>query len=181
MRHFLWLALVCCISAHNLTAQSLMDAARKEAERRRQLAEQGIEAKVIEGDGRGKTAGGNVTTFTRETGIKSSPAQFKEPRTRIPASTYQRLLQKLDREIAECEERRNSLKRQAEAEKWSLPRVGRTGLRTGAQTLQERLRKQAEELEVKVKRLRLQRMETYEAGKKAGYLPGELDGKGITP
>ena len=35
--------------------------------------------------------------------------------------------------------------------------------------------------EVKLKRLRQDRFETYDAGLKAGFLPGELDGKGIWP
>jgi len=35
------------------------------------------------------------------------------------------------------------------------------------------------ELEAKLKRLKQERLEAYETGRKAGYLPGELDGKGI--
>jgi hypothetical protein len=180
MKRIISVILGCIVAGGNLSAQSLAEAARREAERRRQLEEQGIEAKVIVG-GRSKGVGGNVTTFTRAPEARDLPAKLNELRGRIPANTYRRLLQKLDREIAECEERQAGLKRQADAEKWSIPRVGRTGLRTGAQTTAEKLRKQAAELEAKAKRLRLQRMETYEAGKKAGYLPGELDGKGIIP
>jgi len=37
------------------------------------------------------------------------------------------------------------------------------------------------ELQSKLKRLRQERLDIYEAGKKAGFLPGELDGKGIIP
>jgi len=29
--------------------------------------------------------------------------------------------------------------------------------------------------------LRRERLETYDAGRKAGFLPGELDGKGLIP
>jgi hypothetical protein len=169
------------VAAGNLSAQSLAEAARKEAERRRQLEEQGIEAKVIQGGVRSRGSGGSVTTFTREPEAKGASAPLKEPRGRVSASTYRRLLQKLDREIAECEERQAGLKRQADAEKWSLPRAGRPGRRAGTQSPQERLRKQAAELDARLRRLRLERMEAYEAGKKAGYLPGELDGKGIIP
>jgi len=162
-------------------AQSLAEAARKESERRRQLAEQGVEAKVIEGDGRGPAPQGTAVTFTPGTGRENVSAQAKESRSRTPASAYRNLLQKLDREISECEERRRRTLQQAEAEKWSPSKVLRSGRSQGGPNLQERLKKQAEDLEVKLKRLRRQRSETYEAGRKAGYLPGELDGKAVAP
>ena len=173
--------LICAVACGSIAAQSLAEAARKEAERRRLLAEQGIEARVIEGDARSRTAGGNVTTFKREPETRELPAHTREPRSRAPASTYRRQLQKLARQIAECEERQTLLQRQANAEKWSVSKVGRTGLRAGSQTPLEKLLKQIEELKTKIKSLRIERAEIYEAGKKAGYLPGELDGKGISP
>ena len=47
--------------------------------------------------------------------------------------------------------------------------------------LQRRLREQIEELEIKLKYMREERRENYEMGRKAGYLPGDLEGKGIVP
>jgi hypothetical protein len=177
-----WLVIVICVMAcASSVAQSLAEAARKEAERRRQLADQGVEAKVIEGHGRSRSTGAGVTTFRHESGTRDPSGQTREPRTRISASTYRRLLQKLDREIAECEERQFVLRRRADAEKWSVPRTGRSGVRSSTLTPREKLLQQAEELSSKIRSLRRQRTETYEEGKKAGYLPGELDGKGITP
>ena len=44
-----------------------------------------------------------------------------------------------------------------------------------------RLQAEIEELELKLKQLRRERAETFDDGRKAGYLPGELEGKGIIP
>jgi uncharacterized protein (UPF0335 family) len=43
------------------------------------------------------------------------------------------------------------------------------------------LREEIEDLELKLKRLQQERSEVYAEGKKAGFLPGELSGKGIIP
>ena len=181
MSRLIGMVLVCWVASQQGSAQSLADAARKETERRRQLAEQGVEARVIEGDSRAQSSRGSITTFTRGSEPKNLPARAGESGRRASASTYRSRLQKLDREIREEEERRDLLLRQAEAAKWSLQRIGRTRRAAAGPTLQERLRKQAEELEIKLKTLRQQRLETYEAGRKAGFNPGELDGKAVTP
>jgi hypothetical protein len=36
-------------------------------------------------------------------------------------------------------------------------------------------------LELKLKRLRQDRLHVYDAALRSGFLPGEIDGKGITP
>ena len=46
---------------------------------------------------------------------------------------------------------------------------------------QSKLQAEIEELQIKLKRLQEERFEVYESGKKAGFLPGELEGKGIIP
>ena len=181
MRYLMWIVMVFCAAIRPVWPQSLAEAARKETERRRQLAAQGITGKVIEGDGKGQGSTGNVTTFTRGAGQTVSPARAGELKNRTSASTYRNLLQKLDRQIVECADRLDLLRRQMEADKWSLPKVGRPSLRQGSQDLKERRLKQLGELEAKLKRLRSQRLTTYDAGRKAGYLPGELDGKGLAP
>jgi hypothetical protein len=43
------------------------------------------------------------------------------------------------------------------------------------------LQREIDELESKLKRIRRERQEIYEEGRKAGFLPGELDGRGLIP
>jgi hypothetical protein len=68
-----------------------------------------------------------------------------------------------------------------ESERWQLPKVGRITRGSNGTSTRERLRFQILELEAKLKHWRRERYETYESGRKAGYLPGELDGKGLVP
>jgi hypothetical protein len=68
-----------------------------------------------------------------------------------------------------------------ESERWQLPKVGKISRGSNNTSARERLRVQIQELEAKLKHWRRERFETYESGRKAGFLPGELDGKGIVP
>ncbi len=181
MKLLIWIVLVCYLATPQAPEQSLAEAARKEAERRRRLAEQEIDAKVIEARGSLQISNSNVTTFDRGTARINPSVPARETRGRISASTYRTRLRKLEREIRECEERLNLVRRKAEAEKWTLLRSGRRGGGTAALTSREQLLKQAEDLEIKLKRLRRERQETWDEARKAGFLPGELDGKALSP
>ncbi len=160
-----------------LCLQSLADIAREEAERRRQLEQQGIMGKVVEAN---PSPNANLTTST-----VPLPAQKQQrspsPKDRSSARSYRTALQKLDRTIRQEEARLESLRTRWQAGRWALPKVGRVSGSSQNANAQERLQRQIEDLQAKLKQLRQDRFEIYEAGKKAGFLPGELDGKGIMP
>jgi hypothetical protein len=160
--------------------QSLGEAARKEAERRKALEEQGISGKVIEAHDPARMASqGNIS-------LSSPPPASARPRAadRPTGKSNERVrnaILKLDREIRQAEDRLASLRRQAQAERWAPPRAGKVVRRGGAVQNEERIREEISELELKLKRLREQRLETYDGARKSGMLPGEIDGKGIIP
>jgi len=181
MKALIGILLACRLVIAQVPDQSLAEAARRETERRRRLEEQQVEARVIEARGPVKVSNGNLTTFGRGAARSGPPAPSRETRGRASLGSYRNLLSRLEREIREGEERQSSLRRQAEAEKWTLPKSGRGSGGTGGGTLREKLLKQAEDLEVKLKRLRRERRETWDEARKAGYLPGELDGKAVAP
>jgi len=163
--------------------QSLADIAREEAKRREKLEEQGIEAKVIEGDITRLAPNGNLSTSTPQLpGPKKE--KLSSPPDKAPSSvrSFRSALQKLDRAIRQDQERLGSLRARLQAEKWAPPKIGRVSTKgVGNAETQERLQAEIEELESKLKRTRRERSEVYEAGRKAGFLPGELDGKGLIP
>jgi chromosome segregation ATPase len=165
-----------------LDMQSLVDVAQKEAERRRLLEEQGIEGKVIVGNGTHLAPNGNITTST---GPPLAPVKKNEksdsPKNRASVRSYQTSLKKLDREIRQTEERLASRRERLQAEKWAPLKIGRSASRSRTKNSQNQLQKEIDELQIKLRRLREERFEVYEAGKKAGFLPGELEGKGIIP
>jgi predicted RNase H-like nuclease (RuvC/YqgF family) len=162
--------------------QSLADIAREEAERRKLLEQQGIEAKVIEGDPRHFAPNGNLTLSTPK------PSSPKKEKTKSASSkgqpsvrSFRTALQRLDRTIRKDQERLDLLRTRLHSEKWAIPKVGRISKSVGKTDSQSRLQREIEDLESKLKRLRRERSEIYDAGRKAGFLPGELDGKGIIP
>ncbi len=163
-----------------LVPQSLGDLARKEAERRRALEEQGVAAKVIDGtNGRELAPGGNVTVSSPVPGAvraRSLDVRGAKPDTRVRG-----VIQKLDRQIRQAEDRLRALRLKADAERWAPPRVGRIVQRGAALPNEEKIREDIAELELKLKRLREDRIDAYNNARKAGLLPGEIDGKGITP
>ncbi len=181
MKIFIGIVLACRLAFPHATEQSLAEAARKEAERRRRLEEQNVEAKVIRGRGSLEVANGNVTTFGGVASQGSPSTSTRETKGRTSLSAYRNRLRKLEGEIHDCEERQRLLHRQADAERWTLPRSGRRSGGTGSQTSREKLLLQAQDLQVKIERLRRERQETWDEARKAGYLPGELDGKSVAP
>ena len=177
------LTLLCMMPALlplTLDAQSLAEVARKEAERRRELDRLGVEAKVIDGDAAQLAPNGNVTT-------SSGTPSFRAPRdpagraSRERPRAYRTRIQRLDREIRSSEDRIAALQERLRKERWALPKVGRLSRSSGTSTSQERLQGQIKDLESKVKQLRRERREVFDEGRRAGFQPGELDGKGVAP
>jgi seryl-tRNA synthetase len=164
-----------------LSMQSLADIAREEAERRKLLEQQGIEGKVVEAD-RGELApDGNITISSGHSAQKQASKRSDSAKDRTSARSYRTALQKLDRTIKQDEARLERLRTRLHDERWALPKVGRVSSRGQTTDAQNRLRREIEELQAKLKQMRLERAEVYDRGRKAGLLPGELDGKGIIP
>ena len=68
-----------------------------------------------------------------------------------------------------------------QTEKRANFKSGKASKGAGAENLQNRLQAEIKELQIKLKQLRDERFEVYEAGKRAGFLPGELEGKALIP
>lgn len=171
----------CCLAAFVvLGMQSLADIAREEAERRKLLEQQGIEGKIVEGSAAHLAPKGNLTVSTTPS---AAPKKTRATSAKNQSSvrSFRAALQKLDRTIRQDEERLESRRARLQAERWAIPKVGRVSSRSWTTETQNRLQEEIEELQAKLKQLRRERAEIYEEGKKAGFLPGELDGKGIVP
>ena len=162
--------------------QSLADLSQREADRREALKRQGIEGKVIEGEAV-LAPNGNITTFTPSAAPAQKPSRQSAPKTNAASlRSYRTALQKLDRAIEKEQGKLDLLRARMQAEKWALPKTGRASSRgNNTEDSQKRMQNEINELQMKIKQLRRERFETYETGKKAGFLPGELDGKGIVP
>ncbi len=173
----------CCILLlFALDMQSLVDVAREEAERRRQLEQQGVHGKVIEGNGlKGTAVEGNVTTSTERPVMPAkSSGRADDAKAQASLRRYQTAIKKLDREIQQTETKLDSLQDRLQSEKWQNPKSGRSSSRSRARD-STRLQAQMEKLQAKLKQLRDERFEVFEAGKKMGFLPGDLDGRGLMP
>jgi hypothetical protein len=170
-----WLA-VCAV----FCLQSLADVAREEAERRRLLDQQGIEAKVIEG---GVAQDGNLTVSigSARAEHKGTSKKSANPEDRGSVRSFRNAIQKLDRTIRQSEDRLEAWRARLRSERWAIPKSGKITGRSSPDKSQSRLEEEIEELEIKLRQLRQERSEIYESGKKAGFLPGELSGKGIVP
>jgi hypothetical protein len=162
--------------------QSLADFARQEAERRRLLDEQGIQGKVIVSVAAKPESNEDAAVPETPSGGKEKTAERSDARNgRKSASRYRTALQKLDQQIRQGEERLTSLQARLHAEKWSPSKTRRTSSRTKTKDSTSRLQAQIQELQTKIRRLREEHFEVYESGKKAGFMPGELDGKYSDP
>jgi DNA repair exonuclease SbcCD ATPase subunit len=164
-----------------LCVQSLADVARQEAERRRLLDQQGIEAKVIDAVTPG--SGGNLAVssdlprpVSRKTSKGSAAAKGKTSVAGIRTA-----LQKLDRSIQQTRERLESRRARLQSERWENPKTMRASSVSEVEKSQNRLKQEIEDLQRKLEQLQQERSELYNRGKKAGFLPGELTGKGIIP
>ena len=111
---------------------------------------------------------------------KHRPCRFwQRARRRVPG--YRTSLQKLDRAIQQTEARLASKRARLRPGSGQIPAAEWRRAKTRLKIAQGRLQAEIEELQLKLKQLRDERFEVYEAGKKAGFMPGELDGKGIIP
>jgi predicted RNase H-like nuclease (RuvC/YqgF family) len=163
-------------------AQSLAEIARREGERRMQLDQLGIEGKVIDGNPEQLAPKGNLTVFTpKSPAHKDTPTSSASPKSKPSIRSLRTKLQKLDREIKKGEDSIEMLRTRLHEARWALPKIGKVKEDNQNVALQRRLREQIEELEIKLKYMREERRENYEMGRKAGYLPGDLEGKGIVP
>jgi hypothetical protein len=162
--------------------QSLTDFARQEAERRRLLEEQGIQGKIIVNNAASSASNGEASMPEASSIRRERPApQSDSLKGGKSAGNYRTALQKLDLQIQQSEERLASLQARLHAEKWSVPKTRRASGRSRPKNSAGQLQIQIQELQMKVKRLREERFEVYESGKKAGFMPGELDGKFTNP
>jgi hypothetical protein len=167
-----------------LDGQSLVEVAREEAARRKQLEQQGIEGKVIVGNGFHVAPDtGNVTTSTG-TGMEvgKTPPATQDKRSDASLRQYRTTLKKLDREMQQAELRIASLKTCLQADKWESLKIGKpTKNRRSGSAKKSQQEAEIDKLQEKLKLLRNERFEVYESGKKAGHLPGELEGNGQIP
>jgi len=176
---FLLICFLPCATAASGETRSLSEAAHKEAERRRHLDQNGIEGKVVlEQDLSEAVLQGNVSVSSPDFSLKFE-LQEAVPKTKV--QPYRNALQKYDREIRQNSEKLKSLRAKLQADKWALPKVGKISSSNDSSSSQEKLKAQIQDLELKLAQLRRERLETYDAGRKAGFLPGELDGKGLIP
>lgn len=160
--------------------QSLAELSRLELERRQKIEQQGVPAKRIEYVGRSdRVTGGTVSTSSPVAGktSRAEPAAKADPRPAL--RTFQARLQKLDRDIAQAEDRVKVLRKKIEAERWAPIKTAKGSLGLGSSAAVDQLRWQVTELEGKIAALRRERGDVFQAGRKAGYLPGELENRGI--
>jgi hypothetical protein len=160
--------------------QSLAEAARREAERRQKLDQEGVPEKRIEAADMARLApGGAISTFSPGSGLAPANLSAAKPEPRASLRSFQTRLQKLDRDIQQAEGQLKQLRARADAERWAPIRTLKGSKGSDPSLTQEKLRRQIEELEGKLARLRLERGDTFFAGRKAGFLPGELENRGI--
>lgn len=160
--------------------QSLAEVARKEAERRQKLAQQGVQEKRIEASDPAQLAPGGTISLSSpdpRPAPARAPATKAEPRASL--RSFQTRLQKLDRDIVQAEDRLKLLRARLEAERWAPIKTAKGSKGSASSAGLEQLRWQIVEQEGKLARLRQDRSDTFQAGRKAGYLPGELEGRGI--
>jgi hypothetical protein len=177
-----WFGTLCLTLFLLFDLQSLADFARQEAERRRTLEEQGIQGKVIVNNGVSSDASEEASmpeTISTKPANPSLRSDFQKGKN--SAAGYRTALQKLEQQIQQSEERLASLQARLEAEKRSRPKTRRASSGSRTKNSASQLQARIEELQMKVKRLREERFAVYESGKKAGFMPGELDGKYTNP
>jgi hypothetical protein len=160
-----------------LCLQSLADVAREEAERRSAMDRQGVEAKVI--DSIPQNENGNMTLSTGPL----SPKLKEPPPAKDKASVHKISgdLQRLDRKIRQTQDRLELRRVRLQTERWAIPKTGKVSGHGDTERTQNRLLQEIVQLQKSLEQLQQERRDLYDRGLKAGYLPGELTGKGITP
>jgi hypothetical protein len=160
--------------------QSLAEAARREAERRKGIEQKGVPSKRIDSsDVTPAPSGGTVSLSSPVSGSATNSAGTVRMEPRPALRTFQSQLQKLDREIAQADEKLKLLRARVEAERWAPVRTTKGSIGSVIPSSLEQLRRQVGDLERKLATLRKERADVFLAGRKAGYLPGELENRGI--
>lgn len=159
--------------------QSLGELSRLEAERRRGLQERGVQGRVLGEEDLARSAtGANVSTFSPAPSIGTIRSDAPH-RSGSPAA-YRRKLQKLDRDILLTGRKVRDLRAKLARQRWALPDSGRR-TRSGSGAAEEGLRDQIRDLTRRLELLHSDRRQVYDEGRRAGFLPGELDGRGYFP
>ncbi|MDR1728860.1 MAG: hypothetical protein LBT74_13220 [Acidobacteriota bacterium] len=183
-------------------AQSLADAARAEAERRRALAEQGVEGKVVEMASPEPDAGRPSRSSDSSEGAPpqgdrppppaSRPKSQGRPGAQAGAGEdagsgdrpkgalqkHRAELKKLDRAIQKEERALDAKRRRLEAVRRAPPepiRLGGALSRDKRGESMRRLKEEIADIEANLKGLREDRSEAYDEGRRDGFLPGELE------
>jgi len=172
-----WLGAGWCAA---LDLQSLAEAARKEAERRQGLDQQNLKVKRFETCDLAQLAPRATISLSSPGSVVALPlAPAAKPPPRPSLRSFQDRLQKLDRDILQAEDRLKQLRARAEAERRSPTRPAKKSGGFVLSSSAGQLASQIQELEAKLVRLRLDRSNTFLDGRKAGFLPGELENRGI--
>ena len=159
--------------------QSLAEAARKEAERRQGLSRQDLKVKRFETCDLAQLAPGGTISLSSPRSDAALPLAAAKPPPRPSLFSFQSRLQKLDRDILQAEDNLKQLQARAESERWSPARAAKGSGGFVLSSSAGQLASQIQELEAKLVRLRLDRSNTFLDGRKAGFLPGELENRGI--
>ena len=121
-----------------------------------------------------------MTTSTEPAASVRMPSVRSDPlKGRESVRSYRSALQKLDRAIQQNEAQLAAKRARLQAEKRANFKSGKASKGAEAENQRSRLQAEIEALQVKLKQLRDERFEAYEAGKRAGFLPGELEGKAL--
>lgn len=158
----------------------MAEVARKEAERRQKIDEQGVRVKRIESaDLPLHAPGGAVSTSSLESRPVAAKTAAARAEPRPTLRSFQARLQKLDRDIGQAEAKLKVLRARADSERWAGIRTSKGSRGSGSAGAQDTLRWQILDLETRLAGLRRERSDVFQAGRKAGYLPGELESRGI--
>jgi chromosome segregation ATPase len=163
------------VPAPQSPSSSLADLARKETERRQELDRQGIEArKIEESEAAARARDGTITTsspVTNNAAPKTSPPKAE---ARESLRSFQSRIEKLDRDISQGELKLQMLRARADAER-RKPVTLRGSGKSASTASADALQRQIQELETKLESTRRERGDVFQAGRRAGYLPGELE------
>ena len=169
----LLIAILLCAGA--VPGQSLSEAARREAERRRLLEEKGVTAKVIS-EIPASAAAASVTT--------SAPAYSRTPSTAgsgkatAPAlKSCRSTIERLDRQIREARDRLELLRGRLDAARKEDSELWRPSRTAASRGKAQQVREQVADAETRLSRLREDRLAAWDRCRRAGFLPGEIEGR----
>lgn len=163
-----------------IRSQSLEEAARREAERRRQLDEKGIAGKVIS-ELPASTAAANVTTSAPVYSRASPPAAASKAGASALKSC-RATIERLDRQIREGQDNLDLLRRRLDAARREDAEMWRPSRSAASRGRTQQVREQVAAAEARMRRLREERLAAWDRCRRAGFLPGEIEGRvEVTP